>query len=218
MELLAEGAVAVYYDLTDANAEKKYSLHLYSSIDNYIQPLEKVEGDIGVDLFVGKNKRLVWRAKEELGEDFAGDVALELKGNTYVPFISLDNFDDYKVLKRGKPYDLTWTGGRGDNILNIELYQGDSKIKVFEERPNVGNTSLSIPKDVRPGLYRLKISDSRNRDEVVWTDDFLVRRKMPLGLTAGVGAILIGGGALLINKFTGNSEEKMGWPPYATGN
>ncbi|MDH5604445.1 MAG: hypothetical protein OEY51_10910, partial [Cyclobacteriaceae bacterium] len=77
MELLTDGAVAVYYDLTDENTEKKYALHLYSSIDNYIQPLEKVEGDIGVDLFVGKNKRLVWRAKEELGEDFTGDVALE---------------------------------------------------------------------------------------------------------------------------------------------
>jgi hypothetical protein len=217
IELQTNGDVIISYDLLDDQADRKYSLYLYASTDNYIQPLEKVSGEVGVDLAVGGNKKITWHAKEELGEDFKGGVALELKGTTYIPFIALDGFDDYKVFKRGKEYDITWTGGRGDNILNFELYQGDEKIKVFEERPNVGNTVMVIPKDVKPGMYRFKISDSRNRDEVVFTTDFEVKRQIPLVATIGVGVIVGAGAAVLVQMLSNNEEPKIGDPPKPSG-
>lgn len=213
VEIQTNGDIVVSYNLLDDQLDRKYALYLYASTDNYIQPLEKVTGDVGVNLAVGENKQITWHAKEELGDGFKGSIALELKGNIYIPFITLDGFDDYKVLKRGKSYDITWTGGRGDNILNFELYQGDEKIVVFEERPNVGNTSMTIPKDVKPGTYRFKISDSRNRDEVVFTGDFIVKRKIPLVATIGVGVVVVGGAILLIEMLSNNEEEKMGDPP-----
>ena len=46
--------VIIHYDLIDDNADRRYTLRLYNSIDNYIQPLEKVEGDIGVGIPVGE--------------------------------------------------------------------------------------------------------------------------------------------------------------------
>lgn len=213
VQIQTNGDVIVTYNLLDDQLDRKYALYLYASTDNYIQPLKKVAGDVGVNIAVGENKQITWHAKEELGDGFEGSIALELKGNIYIPFITLDGFDDYKVLKRGKPYDITWTGGRGDNILNFELYQGDEKIVVFEERPNVGNTSMTIPKDVKPGTYRFKISDSRNRDEVVFTADFIVKRKIPLVATIGVGVVVVGGAILLIDMLSNNEEEKMGDPP-----
>jgi hypothetical protein len=212
VELQASGDVVVTYNLHDDRLDRKYSLYLYTSADNYIQPLSKVAGDVGVDLAVGENKKLTWKAKEELGETFKGGVALELKGGIYVPFVTLDSFDDYKVFKRGKPYDVTWTGGRGDNVLNFELYKGDNKVKVFEERPNVGNTIIVIPKDVKPGRYKFKISDSRNKDEVVYTMEFQVKRKIPLLLQVGVVAAVIGGTAYLISSGP-DDESKIGEPP-----
>jgi hypothetical protein len=211
VELQANGDVAVSYKLSDERPDKKYSLYLYTSGDNYIQPLEKVTGDVGVNLTLGE-KKLIWHAKEELGASFKGGVSLELKGNTYVPFIALDGFEDYKVLKRGKEYDVTWTGGRGDNVLVFELYKGDNKVKVFEERPNVGNTVIVIPKDVKPGRYKFKISDNRNKDEVVYTMDFRVKRKIPLAFDIGVVALV--GGAIVYLSGSGTKEEpKMGEPP-----
>jgi hypothetical protein len=216
IEMQAGGDVIISYDLLDDQAERKYSLYLYSSTDNYIQPLEKVSGEVGVDLAVGGNKQIIWHAKEELGEDFKGGVALELKGTIYIPFIALDGFDDYKIFKRGKEYDITWTGGRGDNILNFELYQGDEKIKVFEERPNVGNTTMVIPKDVKPGMYRYKISDSRNRDEVVFTSEFEVKRQIPLVASIGAGVIIGAGVAVLVQMLSNNKEAKIGDPPLPT--
>lgn len=192
---LAQGNVIITYELNDENIDRRYALHLYTSNDNYIQPLQLVSGDIGIDIAVGGNKKIIWKAKEELGADFVGDLAIELKGSVYVPFIYLDGFDDYKILKRGKPYDITWTGGRGDNVLSFELYRDDLKVKVFEERPNVGNSSIVITTDIKPGKnYRFKISDSRNKDEVIFTNYFRVKRKFPLalklGLIAGVGTLI----------------------------
>lgn len=216
VEIHTSGDVIIYYDLQDDNIDRKYSLYLYTSLDNYIQPLKKTTGEVGVDLAVGENKKIIWHAKEELGEDYIGGVALELKGRIYIPFIALDSFDDYRVLKRGKEYDITWTGGRGDNILNFELYQGENKVKVFEERPNVGNTTIIIPKDVKPGNYRFKISDSRNRDEVVFTSDFQVKRKIPLVATIGVGVVTGAAVAILISMLSEKEEDKIGDPPAPT--
>lgn len=211
VELQANGDVAVSYKLSDERPAKKYSLYLYTSADNYIQPLQKVSGDVGVNLSLG-DKKLVWHAKEELGATFKGGVSLELKGNTYVPFITLDSFEDYKVFKRGKEYDVTWTGGRGDNVLVFELYQGENKVKVFEERPNVGNTTIVIPKDVKPGRYKFKISDNRNKDEVVYTMDFRVKRKIPLLLDLGLAAV-VGGAVIYLTGSGSKGEPKMGEPP-----
>jgi len=205
--------VIIHYILQDEDLNRRYSLHLYNSIDNYIQPMEMVSGDIGVDIAVGENKKVVWHAMEELGEDFDGEVALELKGSIYIPFISMDGFEDYKLFKRGKPYDLIWSGGRGDNILNFELYQGDTKVKVFEERPNVGNTLLVIPTDVKPGKnYRFKISDTRNRDEVVFTSTFIIKRKIPLALKLGLGFAVGGIVGYLIGS-SDSSEPDIPEPP-----
>lgn len=213
MALQPDGQVVLKYNLNDDRLDRKYSLYLYASTDNYIQPLTKVSGDVGVDIAVGGNKSITWNAKEELGDGFAGDVSLELKGNIYIPFIALDNFDDYKVLKRGKPYEVTWTGGRGDNVLLFELYEEESKIKIFEERPNNGNTTIIIPNDVKPGRYRFKISDSRNRDEVVYTMNFIVKRKVPLIAKAGLGLALLGGVGYIVSLGGAEApEEKIGDP------
>ena len=61
-------------------------------------------------------------------------------------------------------------------MLKFELYQGNTRVKVFEERPNIGNTALIIPTDVKPGKgYRFRVSDVRNRDEIVYSGTFGVK-------------------------------------------
>jgi len=209
---LAGPDVVIHYNLIDDNLDRKYALHLYSSLDDYIQPLALVAGDIDIDISVGGNKKVIWHAKEEMGEEFTGDVGLELKGSVYIPFISMDGFDDIGTFKRGKPYNLVWSGGRGDNVLNFELYRGENKIHSFEERPNVGNTALSIPTGVKPGKnYKLKISDTRNRDEVVYTGTFQLKRKIPLGLKLGITFVLGGAAGYFISR-AGQKEKNIPLP------
>ena len=208
--------VEVYYNLIDERIDRSYSINLYTSKDNFIQPMEMVKGDAGIDLSVGANKVLIWDAKGELGDDFDGSIALELKGNYYVPFITVDGIQTGKEFKRTKNHDLIWAGGRGDNVLNFELYRGENLVKSFEERPNIGNTSLAFPR-VKPGDdYKLRISDSNNRDEVVFTNTFIIKRKYPLGAQLGVAFIIGAGVGFLINSLIPEKENVISEPPLPT--
>ncbi len=214
---LADSLVEVHYELLDDNPDRSFTISLYTSRDNFIQPLNAVEGDVGIDIKVGGNKVAYWNAKKELGRDFNGALSLEIKGNIYIPFITLDGLEEGMVFKRGKPNDFIWSGGRGDNVLNFELYRGNNLIKVFEERPNIGNTSLIIPTDVKPGHnYRYRISDTRNKDEVVFTNTFTIKRKVPLAVKIGLAAIVGGVVGYIIGNSGTETTPEIQEPPLPT--
>lgn len=211
---LVGDAVEVHYNLVDERVDRSYSINLYTSSDNFIQPMTSVSGDVGIDIPVGENKVLIWDAKKDLGDSFNGSVALEVKGNYYVPFITIEGFQKGQEFKRTKHQEIVWSGGRGDNILNFELYRGENLVKTFEERPNNGNTKLTFPRGIKPGGdYRLKISDTKNRDEAVFTDTFVIKRKYPLGAQLGVVFILGAGVGYLIKSLVPKDEPDIVAPP-----
>jgi hypothetical protein len=203
---LAGEKLILHYDLSDSVKNRFYTITLYSSKDNFLNPLEKVTGDIGIEVKPGANNKIIWSAKDELGASFQGGVSLEIRGKVYIPFVRLTGFEDYKSVKRGKPIVVTWSGGTRQNILNFELYKGDEKIWVQPSVANTGNYELKIPTNVKPGHgYRFRISDSKNKDEVVFTTPFTIKRKVPLGLkvlpVAAVGTVIY----LLLGKSADNA-------------
>lgn len=198
---LAEQKVIVHYDLSDTVKGRTYSISIYRSNDNFLNPLQHASGDVGLEVQPGNNKKFSWDAKAELGENFSGSVSLEVRGKLYIPFVRFGGFDEYKAIKRLKPYEITWSGGTPQNILNFDLYRGEKKVMTFPNIANVGHYKLTLPKDVKPGKnYRLRISDTKNKDEVVYTGAFIVKRKTPLllkilpVLALGYVATLLGGG------------------------
>lgn len=198
---LANQQVIVHYDLTDDVTGRSYTLNVYGSHDNYLNPLQKITGDAGLEVKPGLNKKIIWDPKAELGENFSGSVALEVRGRLYIPFVRFTGFEEYRVLKRSKPYQLTWSGGTQQNILNFDLYKGEKKVATFANIANVGNYKLTLPTDTKPGKnYRFKITDTKNKDEVVYTGLFAVKRKTPLLLkvlpllAVGYIAATLGGG------------------------
>ncbi|WP_420317508.1 hypothetical protein [Ekhidna sp.] len=203
----------ISYNLIDERIDRSYSMHLYTSLDNFIQPVEKVSGDVGVDISVGANKTITWNIKEELA-DFSDGLKVEIKGQIYVPFIELDGVEKGMIVKRGKISDIRWTGGRGDNILNVDLYQGDKLVRGLGELPNTGNAMLKIPNNVPPGKnYRYKISDERNRDEVVFSPTFEVKRKFPLLIKMGSGIAIGVFGYYLVKSLIPVNEPDIAGPP-----
>lgn len=177
--------LAVHYDLIDTVKDHTYTIYVYSSKDNFLNPLEKVTGDAGLEVKPGKNRRIIWNAKEELGSTFAGEVELEIRGRLYVPFIRFEGFQDIEVRKRGVPFLVKWSGGTRQNILNFQLYQ-DGKLKhTFANAPNNSEHRLTIPTSIKPGHgYYFKISDTKNKDQVVITPAFQVKRRFSLVLKA----------------------------------
>lgn len=207
--------VNVYYDLLDTAARRTYTVNLFSSRDNYITALEKVRGDLGLEVKPGANKKITWNTREELGNAFEGEVSLEVRGRIYIPFVRLDG--QYTSIKRMKPYEMTWTGGTQQNILNFDLYKDGEKITSFPNIANVGHYTLTIPNSVKPGSgYSFKITDSKNKDQIVNSAEFKVKPKYPVVLKA-IPVIALGGLIYWITTLGGGGETPEESVPEAPG-
>lgn len=212
---VAGDKVILSYNLIDSIANRSYTVHVYTSADNYVTPLTKVTGHVGLEVKPGGNRQIIWNAKEELGAEFGGDIGLEVRGKVYLPFVRLDGFNDYKKFKRSKTYKITWTGGRGNSVLNFDLYRGTKKITTYPNIANVGQYNLKFDR-IRPGKnYTLKISDSKNKDDVVVTDSFRVKRKIPLMLKL---IAVAGAGYVIYYQLTKTTNDDIPDPVTPTGN
>jgi hypothetical protein len=205
-----EGKVIMNFDLEDSDPDRRYTLRLYSSIDNYVQPLASVSGNIGVNQRVGGSKQVIWDAREELDPDFSDFVSLEIKAFIYIPFIEMEDLSEYGVFKRGKVYTLSWTGGRRDNILNFELLKDKKKTGVlFKNISNSGSWDMTLPKNTKPGNdYSFRIADHANSDEEVFSSTFSVKAKVPLVAKIAGGLIIGAVSVFIINENQKNKESE----------
>lgn len=214
VELTGE-SIILHYSLIDTTKSRTYSINVYTSRDNFIAPLQKVKGDVGLEVRPGQNKKIIWSSREELGATFQGDVEIEIRGRVYIPFIKFDGFQDGQVIKRGKPKSITWSGGTRQNILNFTLYKGEKNIDVIPNVANSGSYDLTLPTSVKPGSgYYFIVSDSKNKDQMMKTNEFKVKRKVPLLLKLLPVAII----GVLIPTLSGGSDsgpENLGDPPGA---
>jgi hypothetical protein len=208
---LANQQVIVHYDLLDTMKNRSYTINVYASNDNFVNPLQKITGDVGPEIKPGLNKKMIWDPKAELSKGFRGGVSLEIRGKLYIPFIHLTGFDDYKSIKRLKPVPVTWTGGAEGTVLNMDVYQDDKKITSFPNISNVGHYNMTLPKSVKPGKnYYLRISDSKDKDEVINSGQFEVKRKVPLALK--MLPLLAVGSAIIFIKPENNSASEIPLP------
>lgn len=207
LELTSE-AIILHYDLIDTLKGRTYTVNVYSSKDSYLSPLSKVKGDVGLQVRPGANKKIIWNSREELGATFKGEIELEVRGKAYIPFVKFEGFQEEQVIKRGKPKTMIWSGGTRQNILNFSIYRGDTYIDVIPNVANTGSYELTIPKSVKPGKgYYFLVSDAKNKDQVMKTDTFIVKRKIPLGLQLLPVAIIGGVITLLGDKSPENLEN-----------
>jgi hypothetical protein len=204
---LAGDAIILHYSLTDTIKSRTYSISVYSSKDNFLSPLQKISGDAGLEVKPGQNLKIIWSAKEELGAAFRGEIELEVRGRIYIPFVKFDGFQAEQVIRRGKPKTMTWSGGTRQNILNFSIYNRDDQfVDVIPNVANSGSYEMIIPMSVKPGKgYYFLVSDSKNKDQVMKTPPFEVRRKVPLGLKA-IPIALVGTAAFVLAPSSGPSD------------
>jgi hypothetical protein len=204
IELVGE-KVIVHYDLEDNNPNNQYQVSLYASKDKYSAPLTKVTGDVGSEVNPGVGRRIEWNLIQEYGA-YKGKLSVEVRGKVFVPFVKLKDFDTKKTYKRGKNYEMAWRPGN-TNPIHIELYKGSEKVSGELNHPNNGSGTLTIGSKVKPGKdYRLKISDSKKTDEIIYSNYFVVKPKIPLVLKA----VPVLGVAALIAMLVGNSGGEKG--------
>jgi hypothetical protein len=194
---IAGDKIIVHYDLDDTNAQHEYSINLLSSKDNFASALTKVTGDVGNEIKPGTNKKIIWDITKELG-NYKGDIELEIKAKFYLPFLKLTDFDTNKKYKRGKNYPLVWTSGNMSGQIDIELYNGQNRVHRESNVGNSGKYDFIIPGSVKPGKdYRLKFTNTKNRDDVIYSGTFQIAAKIPMALKIG-GLAVVGGAAALL--------------------
>ena len=177
VEVTLEG-IAIHYDLVDSARNRFYTVHVFSSKDDFLHPLAKVKGDVGLEVRPGTGKKILWDPKE-FGSTYRGNVELEVRGKVYVPFVHFTNLKDMKAIKRTKPTTLIWTGGTRQNILNFNLYKGEELVTVISNVANSGSYDIVIPRSVRPGNgYYFIVSDSKNKDQMMKTSEFAVKPRV----------------------------------------
>lgn len=204
--------VVVHYDLLDSVQGRSFTIRVYTSKDNFLNPLEKISGDVGLEVRPGPNKKVTWDIQQEFGADYEGKVAIEIRGRIFIPFINLDPINQYKVFKRKREYPLTWSGGSPQNILNFDLYHGVKKVTTYPNLANVGHHTFEFPSHIKPGnTYRFMVGDAKNKDEVVFSDYFRIRRKIPLIVKAiPLAGLLTGLVYLISNK---DQDDSLDAPP-----
>jgi hypothetical protein len=197
---LAGEKIIVYYDLEDSNPANEYQISLYASQSNFVTALTKVKGDVGTEVKAGSNKKIEWNIREELGP-YKGKLALEIRGKMFVPVAKINNISEGDKLKRGKNHLLTWKPGNS-NPINIELLKNGTPVNSQVNQPNNGSYSFFIPQTAAVGKdYTLRITDTKDAENVTISQPFAVTRKVPLMfkvlpivVVGGVVAVLAGGG------------------------
>jgi hypothetical protein len=214
---LAGEKVIVHFELEDSNPNNEYRLDLYSNKDNFTLPLSKVKGNIGGAVRPGKNLVVEWSVVEEFGQ-YKGKLALEVRGKSYVPFAKLENFAANKSYKRGSTQNLTWKAANS-NPIHIELFKGGQRISGEMNQPNNGTHALYIPSKAKPGKdYRIKMTDARDSEQIVFSEPFAVKPKVPLLLKLAPIALIGGAAAFLGGSSSpdpgpGNTASDLPLPP-----
>ena len=213
--------IVVHYNLDDgANSNRQFLVQLYSSQDNFTTTLTRVSGDVGAEVSAGVDRKIVWDITKELGT-FKGDISLELRGRVYVPFVKIKDITEDQVFKHGKNYPLNWTSGNLSGQINIELFNSsDERIWGENNVPNVGKFDWYIPGNVKKGKnYRLKFTNAKDRNDVVYSPSFIVKPKIPLvAKIAGLAVVAVGVEVLLSQKSKTSEAAPYGSPQAPPNN
>jgi hypothetical protein len=205
--------IVVHYNLDDgANSNRQFLVQLYSSQDNFTTPLTRVSGDFGTEVSAGFGKKIVWDVTQELGS-FKGDIALEVRGRVYVPFVKIKEITEGQVFKKGRNYPLNWTSGNLSGTVNIELFNADGERLWGENNvANVGKFDWFIPGNIKKGNdYRLKFTNTRDRNDIVYSPSFVIRPKVPLLVKVAAATLVLGASGILINQKKNESSAN----PYS---
>ncbi len=208
---VADNKVVVHYNLADDNSSREYLVNLFTSQDNFTKELTKVSGDVGTEVKPGQDRKIMWDITKELGS-YKGNISFEVRGRVYVPFVKLKDFGEGLVFKRGSDHPVVWTSGNLSGQINIELYKGDVRVSGDNNQPNVGKFDWLVPASAKKGNdYRLKFTNTKDRNDVVYSAPFTIKPKIPLVVKV-LGVALVGGAIAILSGGGGTSGSPTSTP------
>ncbi|MDJ1484819.1 Ser-Thr-rich GPI-anchored membrane family protein [Cytophagaceae bacterium YF14B1] len=190
--------VIISYDLTGSISGQLYRVSVFSSKNDMQEALLYVRGDVGENIVPGKNKRIEWGAKKEIG-NFDGALNFKIEAVlTFSPMV-LKTPSKETIARRGRNYEITWVGGVEKENLQLELWKDSTLRFIITRTPNEGKYTWEIPIDLLPDdVYKIRLMSVSAPANFRFSEPFEIRRKIPLayklapaGVLAGVGIYLL---------------------------
>jgi hypothetical protein len=111
------------------------------------------------------------------------------------------------VFKKGKMIEIRWTGGNPEDEFALDLFDGRFHYRHIGELKNSGTYPWIIPKDVEPGKqYKFKLTNTEDFGEYTFSESFIIKRKVPIGVWIIPGALVVGGAAYLLFRDNSSGE------------
>lgn len=197
--------IIITYDLSGKDGQE-FKINLYASNSNFSKAIVKASGDIGSRITPGKDKRVVWNAKNEI-PDYKGDLVIEVRGEAGVVAVSSSSVRPLSFLlpsgggvKRGKVLNVSWTGGSPSESVELNLLKGGAIVEKISGQNNNGVYSWQVPKGTKTGVYQLKLTGGSSGEAI--SANFKVKPKTPLLVkvlpivaVGAVAAVVLGGGS-----------------------
>lgn len=200
---LQDKKVILTYDLEAPMPTFMYKVDVYSSIDQYRQPLKGVSGEVGEKVISGKGKKIEWQTDKDIKE-FIGEVDFKLKATlVFAPWLVMKP-KEQESYKRGKSLPIAWSGYSSTaKTVRLELQKDGQPITSIDAVINSGKSDFNFPKNLKTGGgYQMKVVNTQNANEQAISKEFKIKRKIPLvvkllpiAIIGGVAAAVIGGGS-----------------------
>lgn len=195
--------------LPQRSINEQYDLVITSSRDNYTEPLTVSKGNIKG---VNPQNRLQYTIDGmEHFSGYTGQLDFQIEAKlTYAPlhFINPDNYSNKRIsMKKGKSMQLSWRGGKGSEIYNLELYRNGEKISTIESNISKKVTTWDIPSKTKVSKnYVLKIAVEEDSEQFAFTKKIFIKRKFPIVITAILPLAIAGGVFATLNIINQKSD------------
>lgn len=176
--------VSITYDLNYDDPTQPFKVALYSSHDNYTQPLSFLSGDYGDHVVPGKARRVVWDVKNALPPNFDSEINIKIRITKTEPEVAKISVRplDRSIYKKGSTIEMHWSGGRPGEKLTIELLKNNVvRNKIAENVSNTHRYSWIMPKKSKAGKgYSLRVTHASKPTEFTDSQVFAIRPAFPL--------------------------------------
>ena len=198
--------VIVQYDLNHNNPAQVFKVTLYSSHNNYAHALTSLSGDVGEHVIPGKDRKIIWDARNSLPADFDQEITIKIKISLVAAGTStaaetgalkIRSFDR-SAYKKGSTIELHWSGGKPGDKINIELLKnGEVKQKIGGNVNNTHKFAWVVPKKGEGGKgYSIRVSPAGKPAEFSSSSDFAIKPQVGLGIKAL--PILVAGAIIML--------------------
>ena len=203
--------VKISFDLEGVSPSDLFEVKLFSSEDNFSEPLKMVTGGVGKGVKPGNGIEITWNAQDEL-QNFKGDITFEVRASVMGGYYTVTNPTSSSKFKKGKLMPINWQGGDPGEKVKIELMSlNQTAATISENVGNQGSYIWTIPKNIKPARsYQIRISNTSDVDSQGLSKMFAIKGKTPVAFILIPVAIGAGVAAYIFTKPGSGPESNPG--------